>query len=280
MSYNPQTGLVYIPAIELAGIYSDKGIDLKKWRSPDLVFDPGVRSFDGDAPPDAGTSSLKAWDPVAQRLVWERPLPGAWNAGTLTTAGNLVFQGRADGEFVAYRASTGDEVWKMNLGLGISASPVTYSVNGRQYVALAVGWGGAGAGLLGSLAAKHGWTYRAQTRRLVAFALDARTMLPAMAPPAAITPIVPPGFVVDASLGSRGGAIYRDHCAFCHGPVVVSGGTAPDLRASAVVLDDDAFGDTVRNGARRLVGMPAFGEFGAAELKALQHYIRQRAAGQ
>ena len=59
----------------------------------------------------------------------------------LTTAGNLVFQGRLDGAFVAYRADTGEEVWSTDLGLGVSAPPITYAVDGRQYVALLVGWG-------------------------------------------------------------------------------------------------------------------------------------------
>ena len=108
MSYNPGTGLAYIPTMEIAGLYSDEGIDVKAWRSPDWAFDgAGVHLFGADAPADAGTSSLQAWDPVEQRAVWEAPLPGAWNAGTLTTAGNLVLQGRADGQLVVYRADDG-----------------------------------------------------------------------------------------------------------------------------------------------------------------------------
>jgi quinohemoprotein ethanol dehydrogenase len=142
MSYNPSTGLVYIPAIDMPGAFSDATLDVSTWQSPDWRFDPGVDPLVDDIPPDVGTSTLKAWDPVAQELVWEVPKPGIWNAGTLTTAGNLVFQGQADGRLLAHRADDGEMVWSADLGLGISAPPITYSVDGTQYVALLVGWGG------------------------------------------------------------------------------------------------------------------------------------------
>jgi hypothetical protein len=80
---------------------------------------------------------------VAQRGVWEIPQETFWSAGTLTTAGNLVFQGRADGRFIAYDARTGDELWSFDTGLGISAPPITYGINGTLYIALLVGFGGA-----------------------------------------------------------------------------------------------------------------------------------------
>jgi quinohemoprotein ethanol dehydrogenase len=78
------------------------------------------------------SASLLAWDPVNQKKVWEKPLPPNWNPGTMTTAGNLVFEGRADGLFVAYNATTGDEAVEGELGHGISAAPITYTVDGKQ----------------------------------------------------------------------------------------------------------------------------------------------------
>ena len=132
---------------------------------------------------------MQAWDPVRQRLAWEVPLDGLFNPGTLTTAGNLVFQGRVDGTFRAYTADTGKELWRYDLGLGISAPPITYAVNGRQYVAILVGWGGALAGLGGPLSAAHGWAYGAQTRSLVAFSLDGKATLPKQPPPTFATPL-------------------------------------------------------------------------------------------
>ena len=130
-----------------------------------------------------------------------------FNPGTLTTAGNLVFQGRVDGTFRAYAADTGKELWRYDLGLGISAPPITYAVNGRQYVAILVGWGGAMAGLGGPLSAAHGWAYGAQTRSLVAFSLDGKATLPQQPPPSFATPLKA-DFKVDPTLARAGAEVY------------------------------------------------------------------------
>jgi len=277
MSYNPGTGLVYIPAIDLAGEYDDQGIDLASWQSPDWEFQPGVNVFGSDPPADAGTGTLKAWDPVQQKLVWEVPNPGMWNAGTMTTAGNLVFQGQASGDFVAYAADSGDILWKSHAGLGISAPPVTYSANGRQYVSVLVGWGGAMVALGGSLTAQHGWAYKAQPRRLVTFAPGSEVVLPASPPPRREQPLPAPDFQVDLVLAERGAEIYIGRCTLCHGPTAVSGGKASDLRASAIVLSGPALADVLQGGSRNAMGMPAFAELGPEDLSALQHYIRKQA---
>jgi quinohemoprotein ethanol dehydrogenase len=279
MSYNPGTGLVYIPAIDLPGSYDDRGIDLANWESPDGEFDAGVAHFAADAPPEAGTSSLKAWDPVAQRLAWEVPTPGVWNAGTLTTAGNLVFQGTAEGHLVAYSADTGEELWRFDLGSGISAPPVTYSVGGTQYVSVLVGWGASVPALAGSLAAQHGWAYGAQPRRLVTFSLGGDATLPPSPPPVQVEPLAAPDFVVDAQLAAQGEQLYRGVCVICHGPVGVSGGVAPDLRASSVVLSEEAFVHTVISGERKELGMPQF-DYSVEELRGVQHYIRSLVSGE
>ncbi|HSM15439.1 MAG TPA: PQQ-dependent dehydrogenase, methanol/ethanol family [Gemmatimonadales bacterium] len=274
MSYNPGTGLVYIPAMEFAGGYSDKTVDIENWESPNWRFDAGVDPLTTDVPPEAGTSSLKAWDPVAQRVVWEAPKPGLWNAGTLTTTGNLVFQGQGNGRLVAHRATDGEVLWSFDLGLGISAPPITYSVGDRQYVAILVGWGGAGAAMLGSLSAQDGWAYRAQMRRLVTFALDGAVELPAQAPPGFPKPLVSKDFRVDATLVTEGQESYVRLCWRCHGPAGVSGGTAPDLRASPILLSKEAYLDVVLRGSRQDKGMPGFPNLDEAGALAVQHYVR------
>ena len=86
-----------------------------------------------DAPADSGKGFLQAWDPINQKRVWKVDLPPQWNAGTMTTKGNLVFEGMADGEFAAFDARDGKKLWSMNMGLGISAPPVTYTVDGKQF---------------------------------------------------------------------------------------------------------------------------------------------------
>jgi quinohemoprotein ethanol dehydrogenase len=144
MSFNPGTGLVYIPVHELPGMFTDKGINPVTWQSPNFYIDTGVEFLHDDVPTNAGSAALMAWDPIGKKEVWRHELPGSWNAGTLTTAGNLVFQGRVDGKFVAYDATSGAALWTFDAGLGISAPPVTYTVNGEQHIALLVGWGGRG----------------------------------------------------------------------------------------------------------------------------------------
>ena len=86
---------------------------------------------------------LAAWDPVTQQEVWRVQHATSWNGGLLSTAGNLLFQGRSDGVFAAYRADTGELVWEYPVGVGIIAAPVTYTVGDEQYVAVLAGWGGA-----------------------------------------------------------------------------------------------------------------------------------------
>ena len=283
MSYNPRTGLVYLPTIHQASTFTDQGIDLGAWRSPEwnMAVGVGIAKLDV-ARTDGAFGSLQAWDPVRQRQVWEIPLGGTWNAGTLTTAGNLVFQGRADGIFVAYHAETGEEVWTSQLGLGISAPPITYAVGGRQYVAILVGWGGVGAGF-GGLGAEHGWAYGVHTRRLVAFSLEGDVELPPLPPPTVPEPIEAPGFEVDAGLVQQGAADFGDlvelegRCTACHGGGAIAAGLAPDLRASPAVLSAEAFENIVRGGTRAARGMPGFPELTDGELIALRHYIRSQA---
>jgi quinohemoprotein ethanol dehydrogenase len=278
MSYNPGTGLAYYPAIHLKWSFSDAGIDLKNWRSPNWRWDLGVNIAVTGVRSDGVAGSLQAWDPVRRKLAWEVTLPGRWNPGTMTSAGNLVFQGRADGNLVAYNARTGAPLWKFNVGSGISAPPITYSVAGRQYVALLVGWGGVMAGVGGGgSAALHGWAYGVHPRRLIAFSLEGRADLPASPAPVVPVPLAAQEFGVKAELVMRGRAQYEGACGFCHGGGAVAGGMAPDLRASGVVLSETGFADVVRGGARLQKGMPAFRDLTDKQLLELRHYVRQMA---
>jgi quinohemoprotein ethanol dehydrogenase len=276
MSYNPNTGLAYIPAMHLHWAFDDTGFDLAHWTSQDWTGGTGVASYVVGVRADGIASSLIAWDPVTQKKAWEVPLTGLWNAGTLTTAGGLVFQGRADGNLHAYNARTGQELWKYNAGLGISAPPITYVVNGRQYVAVLVGWGAVMAGMGGASAAAHGWAYGAQTRRLIAFSLEGSATVPPQPPPVVPTPLASPEFGVNTTLANGASMLFNGICAGCHGPGAVAAGMAPDLRASGVVLSVNAFAEVVR-GSRVAKGMPRYDGLTDEQLLALRHYIRQQA---
>lgn len=193
----------------------------------------------------------------------------------LTTAGNLVFQGHAGGRLTAYEARSGRELWSFDLGVGTIAPPITYELDGRQYISILAGWTG-GTVLLGSLSAQHGWIGRGHPRRLLTFALDGKARLPAAPPPARPTPVDDPDFIIDAAKARRGAALYGK-CVICHGVGAVAGGYIPDLRASAVPLSPAAFEHIVRGGALLERGMPAFDELGDDDLEALRHFLRERA---
>jgi quinohemoprotein ethanol dehydrogenase len=281
MSFNPRTGLVYIPTIHQRWKYSDTDTDLQGWHPPEWS-DPapteglGVGIELSGHRSDGIRGTLQAWDPVKQKQVWEVELPVAWNPGTLTTAGDLVFQGRADGHFAAYHAATGKELWRTPVGLGVAAPPITYSIDGRQYVALLVGWGAAFAAAGGEDPAALGWAYGRHMRRLVVFSLEGKKDLPALPAPQVPEPLQAGSFEVEEKRASAGADAYNQ-CVFCHGFDAISGGIAPDLRASPIVLSPEGFADVVRGGARRPRGMPSFGNMSDEHLLALRHYIRQQA---
>lgn len=273
MSYNPETGLVYLPTMNLGGRYVDQGLDAS-WRMEDFVGGTGVGLFEILVPGDISPGMLQAWDPVKQRAVWSVPQDHPWNAGTLTTAGNLVFQGRYDGRFLAYDARTGEELWSFDLGLGISAPPITYKLGGRQYVALLVGYGGGYTMGLTPGLPDEGWAYGVHRRRLVAFALDGKVTLPPQPPPYKPEPLVDADFPLDESVLAQGATLYGTYCGICHGGGAVANAMAPDLRASAVALDSAAFAAVVRGGGRVHRGMPPFAGMSDQELKAMRHYLR------
>ncbi len=275
MAFSPDTGLTYIPTREVPGYYNDEGRDPKHWQM--TVEDPmGIRGYFDDVPANAGYSALVAWDPLSQSRVWEIPTPGLANGGVITTRGGLVFQGRADGHFVAMDAQTGAELWTHHMGVGTQSPPMSFSVDGRQHLAVLAGWGGSQM-LMGSMSAQHGWVGRQYPRRLVVYALDGQAKLADSPPPSRPEVIDDPEFVVDAAKADVGRKLWARLCVICHGTGAVAGGYAPDLRASGVPLSAPAFAAIVRDGALVSGGMPEFAEFGEAELEALRHYIRQRA---
>jgi quinohemoprotein ethanol dehydrogenase len=278
MSYNPGTGLVYIPAMHLSAEFNDETIEHDSWK-PASFFEGGdaigvgftLMESDRDV-----TSTLQAWDPVRGEVAWEIPLTGKWNAGTLTTAGNLVLQGRVTGDLVAYDAASGEQLWSFATGLGISAPPISYAVDGKQYVSILVGWGGGMSGIGGTVETQHGWAYGVHTRRLITFSLDGSADLPPQPPPTVPEPLVLPDFEIDLALANRGESEFS-RCFYCHGPGAVSTGMAPDLRASPVVASADSFNAIVRDGSRVQNAMPAFPHLTDTELDAIRNYIRLQA---
>lgn len=234
MAFNKQTGLVYIPAIEASQPFST---------DPAFKFKPGSEWNLGQANPlgKAGAvadlpaplllgvmknlmrGKLIAWDPIAGEERWRVDHPTVWNGGLLSTNSDLVFQGTGDRRLVAYRASTGELLWEVETGTGVVAPPVTYAVDGEQYVAVLAGWGGVGGLSLPQTMASNG------TSRLLVYKLGGTASHP-------VEPIVlrlaeaPPAATGTSEQIAAGSDLFAEHCLRCHGMNVGSGGVVQDLR--------------------------------------------------
>jgi len=277
MSFNPKTGLVYLPTIELPAGYNDKAINPATWtRAPGNAVDNGVDlSFTPDLP-GAGTSYLQAWDPVRQRSVWKVPTPSFWNGGTLTTGGGLVFQGQIDSKFNAYAADTGRLVWSFDAGAAVIAPPISYSVAGRQYLTVLSGNDTSGSAFA-VLYQQYGIDYRSQKRRVLTFALDGSTTLPPATPVAPLTAATSADYHADEAASKRGEKTYNLYCAVCHGVGVVAGGHAPDLRSSFAPTAEAPFKSIVQGGSLVANGMPRFEEFTDEQTRDLRQFIETQA---
>ncbi|MCK5749027.1 MAG: PQQ-binding-like beta-propeller repeat protein, partial [Oricola sp.] len=260
MSFNPETGLVYIP-VNIGGFpyFPDPNYEPKP-RGFNNGVDFGAAALPADANIKAAVKAtvggrLVAWDPVAQKEAWGVPYPGAGNGGTLTTAGGLVFQGTKYGAFVAYDAETGEALWSSDAQSGIVAAPVTYEIDGRQYVAVLAGWGGVEALAPGELGAIGATT--PNRSRLLVFALDGASSLPE-APQVATKRLDPPPLTAPAEDVAEGASLYGRYCGVCHGDAAHSAGVLPDLRYSEIVKDKGQFADVVLGGALAANGMASF----------------------
>ena len=268
-----ETGLTYIPAHEMAGYYNDKGFDPKTY-DMDRDGPMGLNAFHDDIPKSAASSSLIAWDALRRKKAWEVALPGATNGGVMSTRGGLLFQGQADGKFVARDDRTGTELWSANMGVGSAAAPITYSVGGQQYVSILAGWAG-GHMLLGSLSAQHGWVGRGHPRRLLTYVLGGRATVPAAPPPSQPVPITERLVQDRSGAGPERAAVVR-----ALPDLPRRGRGCRGLRARSAGLADCAQCRRIRRRGSWGPGEPrhaAVSELSAADLAALRHYIRQRA---
>jgi PQQ-dependent dehydrogenase (methanol/ethanol family) len=279
MSYSVATGLAYIPAIHAAFTYVAAGADYRTHpATPNMGIDPLATAMPEDPQVIAAarasvSGELLAWDPVARKPAWSVPLPVAWNGGTLATAGGLVFQGDAAGNLSAYAARSGRRCWSLNLGAGIVAPPISYAVDGRQYVAVAVGWGGGLPQVAGALTTAARST---KINRLVVLALDGKAELP----PVVVAPVrlEPPPATAPAAVVAAGKRLYERRCYHCHGGAVISGGEVQDLRYSPLLGDAAAFATVVHDGALAAQGMPGFGGgLSADDVDAIRAYVVARA---
>jgi quinohemoprotein ethanol dehydrogenase len=270
MSFSPKTGLVYIPAMQIGAHF------IKGKPSTDGISFAGLTIGFTKADDDDGKATLLAWDPVHQKAAWQVKLDSLWNGGTLATSGNLVFQGTADGYLSAYDAITGQRVWHYNAGLGIIAAPMSYSLGGKQYISLLVGYGGTAG--VASQYTHMGWKFNAQPRRLLTFALDGKaTLPPAPGPDMVVHAVDDPSIKIDPAQAAMGRGLYTTICSACHGFGLQSvGAPGPDLRESQIALRMDSFLNVVHDGALMSEGMPRF-NLPPMIVQAMYAYIRASA---
>jgi quinohemoprotein ethanol dehydrogenase len=279
MSFSPQTGLVYIPVQQVGLVYKSD----EHFASSKLANNYGIDVVAAGMPQDAATKkavldsikgSLVAWDPIGQKPAWSVDRPGPWNGGTLSTAGNLVFEGTAAGNFEAYTADKGDKVWSFAAQTGVMAGPVSYSVSGEQYVAVLAGWGGAFPLTAGEVSFKSGQVKNVS--RILVFKIGGKSKLPPL-PSTSPPRLVPPAATADASVVKSGELLYQRYCAACHGDTVVSGGLVPDLRYSRLLASDLWF-SVVLGGDLRQSGMVSFaGEISRKDAANIRAYVIARA---
>ncbi|MBS0481620.1 MAG: PQQ-dependent dehydrogenase, methanol/ethanol family [Proteobacteria bacterium] len=279
MSYSPLTGLVYIPTNNTPQLYAPD----PDWKPGTTGFQLGIDSTLGNVPADkkvrqatraAMTGALVAFDPVAGKVKWKVPYPMPTNGGTLATAGNLVFQGTATGEFNAYSADAGKKLWGFATQSGVLAAPMTYSIDGEQYVAVMVGWGGVwdvsgGSGVSSKITPN--------ISRLLVFKLGGKGTL-AAAPPSAKRVLDPPPVSGTPEQLALGAKLYSNSCSVCHGNAAIAGSLNPDLRHSVALGNPKLWQQIVHDGILKDNGMVAWkDQFSPDQIEAIRFYVVKRA---
>ncbi len=302
MAYNPSTGLVYIPVLESAAI----------WTMPDEPFEyvkgginstslyifpiPGEWGLDSElakslpplsqlslGQPDTTVRGfLRAWNPVTQTLAWEKETSGPWagdmyafwnGGGVMTTAGGLVLQGRSTGKLVAMDAENGKELVSIDMAAGMMAAPMSYAIDGEQYIAILSGVGG-GIGQVyvpGSAAYKYG-----NTGRLIVLKLggDDVPRRPKVAHDETdgfpMPPVLRGGTTGQISEGAQ---LFLRQCAKCHANIDGRGAGIPDLRRMDAQTHGE-FNDILLKGTRIDKGMGNFSDLlSPVQVEAVHKYL-------
>ena len=278
MSYSPLTGLVYIPTNNAPQYYMGD----PDWEPGTTGFQLGLDVTGGNFPADNAVrkaikdslnGALVAFDPIAGEVKWKVDQPTPTNGGTLATAGNLVFQGTSTGMFKAFAADTGEELWSFPTQTGVLAAPMTYAIDGQQYVAVLVGWGGVWDVSAGGL----GGGITPNVSRLLVFRLGAGKQLPPLkpTPELVLDPPAPAGTPQQIALGEK---LYTNSCSVCHGNAAVAGSLNPDLRHSSTLGKKDLWQQVVHDGILSENGMVAWDkQFSREQIEAIRLYVLKRA---
>jgi len=272
MSFSPRTGLAYFPSQHLPQALTDD----PSWTGQGSYKSGGPMQLMGgvgwnvavnlSAGAEKPFGRLVAWDPQKQQEAWSADLGAPFNGGTLVTGGSLVFQGTAGAKFKAYDAANGRLLWESPVGSGVIAAPMTYAIDSRQYVSVAVGWGGVyGESHRHSEFKTHGTVYT--------FAAGGTAKMPAFTP-YTLGPLIS-GVKYDPKDVPAGTALYVSNCVVCHGvPAVDRGGSIPNLAyANREYIEN--LNSVLFDGLFAHLGMPSFkGKFNAAQVEQLKAFIQ------
>jgi quinohemoprotein ethanol dehydrogenase len=272
-AYSPDTGLVYIPAWE--AYFTMSGPPPGSVQTPgqfSLGINMGARVDPTTLQPYARSGvkgRLEAWDPIARKIVWqtEAVANGGPTSGVLATAGNLVFMANGGGKILsAYDAKNGTKLWSFDATTAIFAAPISYTVDGVQYIAASVGGAGQGG-------------YFAPTNaRMLVFALGGKAVLQ---PPVPYTPppLNPPASTATADVIAHGGEVYTQYCSVCHGANGFQARTSfPNLTVTPLLWTQEGFDQVVLLGGRADKGMGNFGkDLKPADTVAIREYLISRA---
>jgi len=246
MAFDAQRGLTFIPVIEAGNVMVESGdrpagyID-GQFTTPAIAtedYDPAaLKSLYGPLPPlkrlaqqiktdPTSRGVLRAWSVSQHRIVWETPTATSWDGGVLATASGLVVQGDANGFLNFYSSDTGKRLISIELGTSMMAAPITYRVNGTQYVAIMAGYGG-GTAFVGTPLDPATAAYRhGNEGRIIALKLGGPR--PPLPPLVADPPLpLPPPRSPDTTQLAAGAILYNRFCIRCH---VFGRGVLPDLR--------------------------------------------------
>ncbi len=291
MSYSPLTGLVYIPVVDAPMVYipttqRPAGLIEGSFDVAGVFTDDyhprAMSALFGALPPlaqlarQAGHRAeehgvLRAFDPLTGRRVWDQAGSNIWDGGVLSTAGNLVVRGNVAGQLNFYAADTGKLLKRIEVGTSIIAAPMTYRVDGRQYVAVMAGYGGGTIGMpfpRNSAARRFG-----NAGRILAFRLGGGPV--PLPPPLVDAPFPrPPARIGSASAIAAGEVLYNRYCGRCH---VFGRGELPDLRRTAAATRN-SFDAIVLHGALRPMGMARWDDvLSHTDAAAIQAYVIDQA---
>ncbi len=315
MAFNPATGLVYIPVIEAGSIWvmPDEPFKYQKGGlnfTSNYIFPmPGEWGLDGEAakglPPLAELTKgqpdttlrglVRAWDPVTQKLVWEVDTSGQWTGelfstwnggGLMSSAGGLIFQGRGTGEFVVMDAASGEQLHSIDAGTSMMAGPMTYTVEGEQYVAVMAGLGGAAGQQYfpGTAAHKYGNKGRIIAFKLGGGSVPKRPEVEHVSEEAPLPPVERRGTPEQWAAGAE---LYVRNCTKCHSSMDGRSSGIPDLKRMSAAGHRD-FNDVMLKGTLASKGMGSYsGLLSADEIETIHAYLidlawqaHEQAAGQ